>query len=119
MLSLRHFSARRVRQAQCFCFGLLTAFLFRCFAFVAHSLCASTLCVSAGDDILDSLLASVCLEVGDVCDKYVERVFDAEFEIDLEQMAEQDWNEQIQLQQQQQQQQPFPQEQMHEQQPVQ
>ena len=74
---------------------------------------------SAGDDILDSLLASVCLEVGDVCDKYVERVFDAEFEIDLEQMAEQDWNEQIQMQQQQQQQ-PFPQEHaQHEQQPVQ
>jgi hypothetical protein len=60
-----------------------------------HSIVAA-----AGDDVLDALIDSVVAEVAGVCDGFVERVFDAEFQVNLEQ----DWEE-LERQQQQQQQQ--------------
>lgn len=66
--------------------------------FSSFSFCALVVSLSAGDDILDSLLSSVCAEVGSVCDSYVERVFDAEFavaaDLDMHAMADMDWREQ-------------------------
>ena len=54
---------------------------------------------AAGDDVFDQLMNQAVEEVGGICDGYVERVFEAEFALDLEQMAEQDVNDQMEQQQ--------------------
>ena len=53
-----------------------------------HQLHLHTLVAAASDEILEDLIASTVEEVGKICDGYVERVFEAEFEVDL--LAEND-----------------------------
>lgn len=65
-----------------------------------HHVPLHSIVAAAGDDILDELLTQACEEVGQICDGYVERVFDAEFQIDLDEMIQQDVEEQERQQQQ-------------------